>query len=122
MNYLQKTSMSYIIYKILVAKHQYSIYTIYIIYIYIFLYPLKYIKAAAIGQSEELFSPNLNCLNILQPYSEDTEIKRERRRRKRRENKANKLKLFTKHPMNLCVVWNSAEPKRKKQQQKNTFL
>lgn len=78
-------------------------------------------KAAAIGQSEELFSPNLNCLNILQPYSEDTEIKPERRRRKRRENKANKLKLFTKHPMNLCVVWNSAEPKRK-QQQKTTFL
>lgn len=126
MNYLQKTSMSYIIYKILVAKHQYSIYTIYIIYIYIFLYPLKYIKAAAIGQSEELFSPNLNCLNILQPYSEDTEIKRERRRRrKRRENKANKLKLFTKHPMNLCVVWNSAEPKKEKNNnnnKKNTFL
>lgn len=62
-----KTSMSYIIYKILVHKYQYSIYTIYIIYIYIFLYPLKYIKAAAIGQSEELFCPILNCLNILQP-------------------------------------------------------
>lgn len=42
---------------------------------YIFLFPLKYIKAAAIGQSEELFCPILNCLNILQPCSEDTEIK-----------------------------------------------
>lgn len=116
MNYLQKTPMSYIIYKILVEKHQYSIYTIYIIYIYIFLYPLKYIKAAAIGQSEELFCPILNCLNILQPYSEDTEIKR-REREEKNKYKANKLKLFTKHPMNLCVVWNSAEPKEKQKTQ-----
>lgn len=73
--------MSYIIYKTLVEEYQYSIYTIYITYIYIFLYPLKYIKAAAIGQSEELFCPILNCLNILQPYSEDTEKKQERRER-----------------------------------------
>jgi len=62
--------MPYIIYEILVHKYQYSIYTIYILYI--FIYPLKYIKAAAIGQSEELFCQILNCLNILQPYSEDT--------------------------------------------------
>lgn len=70
-------NMPYIIYKILVHKYQYSIYTIYIIYMnmYIILFPLKYIKAAAIGQSEELFCPILNCLNILQPCSEDTEIK-----------------------------------------------
>lgn len=27
-------------------------------------------KAAAIGQSEELFCPTSNCLNILQPYTE----------------------------------------------------
>lgn len=47
-------------------------------YMYIFLFPLKYIKAAAIGQSEELFRPILNCLNILQPCSEDTEIKEEK--------------------------------------------
>lgn len=85
MNYLQNINISYIIYKISVHKYQYSIYTIYIIYIYIFLYPLKYIKAAAIGQSEELFCPNINCLNILQPYCEDTEIKlREKRGRERR--------------------------------------
>lgn len=83
--------MSYIIYKILAHKYQYSIYTIYIIYIYIFLYPLKYIKAAAIGQSEELFCPILNCLNILQPYSEDTE-KKLRKRRGKEERKYNKSK------------------------------
>lgn len=36
------------------------------------------------------------------------------KKRKRRENKykANKLKLFIKHQMKLCVVWNSAEPKK----------
>lgn len=62
----------------------------YIIY-KIFLYPLKYIKAAAIGQSEELFCPILNCLNILQPYSEDTE-KKLRKRRGKEERKYNKSK------------------------------
>lgn len=77
----ENINRSYIIYEILVCQHQYSIY-IYIIYISIFLYPLKYIKAAAIGQSEELFCPILNCLNILQPYSEDTEIKTEEEKRK----------------------------------------
>lgn len=44
---------------------------------------LKYIKAAAIGQSEELLCPILNCLNILQPYSEDTEIKAGRREKRK---------------------------------------
>lgn len=76
--------MSYIIYKTLVEEYQYSIYIIYITYIfYIFLYPLKYIKAAAIGQSDELFCPILNCLNILQPYSEETEIKHQRKRKRK---------------------------------------
>lgn len=79
------------------------------------IHPIKYIKAAAIGQSEELFCPILNCLNILQPYSEDTEMKLgkgvERERGEEITLKANNLKLFTKHLMNLCVVWNSAEPK-----------
>lgn len=81
--------MSYIIYKILVLKYQYFIYTIYIIYIYIFLYLLKYIKAAAIGQSEELFCPILNCLNILQPYSEDRN-KTDRKEEEKEKIKANK--------------------------------
>lgn len=36
MNYVQKNiNMPYIIYKILVPRYQYSIYTIYIIYVYI---------------------------------------------------------------------------------------
>lgn len=92
----------------MVQKYQYYIY----VYIDIVLYPLKYIKAAAIGQSEEHFCPILNCLNILQPYSEDTEIKlKEKEREEKITVKENKLKLFTKHLMNLCVVWNSAEPK-----------
>lgn len=49
--------MPYIIYKILVGPYQYSIYTIYIIYVYISIPTKKYIKAAAIGQSEEPLSP-----------------------------------------------------------------
>lgn len=76
-----KTSVCHMIYMyiIMVQTYQYHIY----VYIDIVLYPLKYIKAAAIGQSEELFCPILNCLNILQPYSEDTEIKlKEREKRK----------------------------------------
>lgn len=64
--------MPYIIYKILVRRYQYSIYTIYIIYVYISIPTKKYIKAAAIGQSEEPLRPILNCLNILQPCREDT--------------------------------------------------
>lgn len=66
-------NIAYIIYEITVHKYQYYIYSIY--HFYIFIYPLKYIKAAAIGQSEELFCQILICLNILQPYREDTEIK-----------------------------------------------
>lgn len=84
MNYLQKHQchILYIKYWYINTNIPYILYILYI-FIYIFLYPLKYIKAAAIGQSEELFCPILNCLNILQPYSEDTEIKL---RKKRREN------------------------------------
>lgn len=78
MNYIQNINIPYIIYKILIHKYQYSIYTIYILYISI--PKLKHIKAAAIGQSEELFFPILNCLNILQPYREDREIQMESER------------------------------------------
>lgn len=45
------------IYKILVGKYQYSIY-MFIIYTHIILYPLKYMKAAVIGQSEGLLLSN----------------------------------------------------------------
>lgn len=64
------------IYEILVGKYQYSIYTIYIyiyiIYTHIILYPLKYMKQQLLVSLRNSFCPILNCLNILQPYSEDT--------------------------------------------------
>lgn len=65
-----------------------------------------------VSLSQELFCPIQNCLNILQPNNEDIV-------RKRKIIKSIKLKLVTKHPMNLYIVWNSVEPKKGKKKEKN---
>lgn len=90
MNYLQKHQclILYIKYWHVTTNIPYILYILYIyLYIYTFLYPLKYIKAAATGQSEELFCPILKCLNILQPCIEDTEMKRKKESKDRKEER-----------------------------------